>query len=228
MTVRTGILPAVFALSVLYLPTDAAAGHGSSIAALGVTPTLTVELTASTVTVHGVTHRGTAVIFAVLRLPQQHWSAYARHEYVVTDDDGDGIVQVKNVYVSPQSIWSAIDLTSGTSVIATPPGYELRRIDLPGKGLKRGISGQLDRIAAGRGFLEGLVVRPGQGAWGFTVGDGGQHDADGHVDGHVEVDPAMMWPVGKSPAAPKHLLPHDTLVLIDPFTMQLFSTEVQP
>jgi hypothetical protein len=230
MTMKTNafVVSAVLVFVASHLYAQPAVQRGSNVGSLKAPAPVTMDLTASTVTVHGVTPHGTAVIFAVVRLPQQHWIAYARREYIQTDDDGDGTVQVQNVYVAPQSIWCAIDLTTGASVVATPTGYELRRIDLPGNGVKRGIGGQLDRIEAAHAFLEGVVVRPGEGAWAFTAGDGGLHDADGQVNGRVEVDPALMRPIGASPAAPTHLLPHDTLILIDPFTMQLFSTEVQP
>ena len=187
-----------------------------------------VEVGISTVTVRGITPHGTVVIFAVIQQPQKHWTGYIRREFVLTDADGDGIVQATKLSIPGKSVWFAADIASGLSTVSGGRDETLRLMDLPGKGLARNLTGQSDHISVARGFVEGLVVRPGTGAWGFTAGDGGQHDVDGIVNGRVEVDPRQMWAIGNAPAAPDHLVAHDTLVIIDPNTMQLFASEVQP
>ncbi len=189
---------------------------------------LGVSAPSDSIKVTGITPHGTVVVLAVLQLPQKRGNAFARRQYLATDADGSGTVQINVGYTARAAIWCAIDLTTGLYFTTTSPGYEIRRIDLPGKGLKRGIDGQLSRIVAGHGFLEGIVVRPGVGAWRFSAGDGGRNDADGALNGRVEYDVARMSPIGASPPPPPHLLPHDTMILIDPFTMELFASAVTP
>jgi hypothetical protein len=182
----------------------------------------------ASISVSGITPYGKVVVLEILQLPQTRGRVISRREFLATDTDGSGTVRIDAGYAAKVAIWCAVDLTSGLYYTTTSPGYEVRRIDLPGRGVKRGISGQLPRVAAGHECLEGLVVRPAVGAWRFTVGDGGQSDADGSLNGRVEYDIEQMSPIGNSPPAPKQLLPHDTLILIDPFTMELFTSAVTP
>jgi hypothetical protein len=125
-----------------------------------------------------------------------------------------------NREVAPVSIWVAIDLATGKAALATPEGFPLNRIELPGRGAVPG-GGKPDWVEADRPFVELLVVRPGVGAWGGTLGDGGKGDDDGAYDGRLVASLARLRGLPGSPAAPERFSPKDVVVIIDPDRMDV-------
>ncbi len=170
----------------------------------------------------GLTPGGDVVWFGVAREIAERTATIVRHQEIATDDDGDGSVTFDLGRDVPfQSIWVAIDLTTGASAIAVPDGYPLREADLPVSEVRLGV-GEADRIEDSRGYLDILVVRPGVGAWSVTVGDGGPADADGAYDGHLAAATADMHDVSSGePGPPDHLGPNDVVVVVDPNAMEI-------
>jgi hypothetical protein len=191
---------------------------------------LTFETNAVVAT--GVPPGGQVVWFAVSREIAERTATLVRREEIATDDDKDGAVRFELDRPVPfQSIWVAVDLASGTAAMATPEGFPLRRVELPGRSTSRG-GGRPDWVEDDRGFVEILLVRPGRGAWGATVGDGGQADDDGAYDGRLMAPLDQMRGIGAAPpAAPEHFSPRDVVVVIDPNRMEVGLrqlVEVQP
>ena len=177
------------------------------------------------VTVSGLTPGGKVVWFSVAREIAERTATLVRREKIAADEDGDGAVTLELGRPVPfQSIWVAVDLATGASAVAVPEGYPLRLIELPGHSAGRGGGGQPDWVEDGRGFVEILLVRPGEGGgvWGATVGDGGEADDDGAYDGRLVVSLARLRGVGSiSLAAPERFSPRDVLVIIDPNRMEV-------
>ena len=73
---------------------------------------------------------------------------------------------------------------------------------LPAGAVGRGGGAAPDWLEDVRGYVEVLVVRPGEGAWAATVGDGGEGDDDGAYDGRLRASLAGMRGVGEKPAEP--------------------------
>ncbi|MDP9119863.1 MAG: hypothetical protein M3O15_00575, partial [Acidobacteriota bacterium] len=69
--------------------------------------------------------------------------------------------------------------------------------------------------------LEVLLVRPGQGVWGITVGDGGQNDEDGASDGHLQFSLDHLRPVARSASPPSRIAVQDLLIVVDPNRMEI-------
>jgi hypothetical protein len=188
-------------------------------APLAAQPAISFEPTA--VVASGISPGGQVAWFGVARESEDHAARIVRRETVATDDDRDGAVRLDLGREVPLvSIWVAVDLATGQAALATPEGFPLRRIALPGAGAVSGESGP-DRLELNRGYLELLVVRPGTGIWGATVGDGGEADDDGASDGRVTVALAHLRAGGTSPAAPQSFGPGDLLVAIDPNEMEV-------
>jgi hypothetical protein len=80
--------------------------------------------------------------------------------------------------------------------VAVPAGYPLRRIDLPSRATGH-TSGRPDWVEDDRGLVEVLLVRPGQGSWSATVGDGGAADDEA----------AALKALGIGKAGPKIRIP---------------------
>lgn len=193
-------------------------------APLAAQPAISFEPAA--VVASGMTPGGQMAWFGVARESKDHAATIVRRETVATDDDRDGAVRLDLGREVPLvSIWVAVDLATGKVAVATPEGFPLRRIALPGAGAVPGGTGP-DRLELNRGYLELLVVRPGSGVWGATVGDGGEADDDGAQDGRVSVALAHLRAGGTSPAAPQSLGPGDLLVAIDPNEMEVAVSQI--
>jgi hypothetical protein len=195
-------------------------------------PELKLAFETNAVVATGVPPGGQVVWFAVAREIAERSATLVRRERIAADDDKDGAVRFELGRPVPlQSIWVAVDLASGAAAVATPEGYPLRRIELPGRGTGHG-GGKPDWVEDDRGFVEILLVRPGQGAWGATVGDGGEADEDGAYDGRLMAPLDRMRGVGEAaPPPPEHFSPRDVVVVIDPNRMEVGLrqlVEVQP
>jgi hypothetical protein len=177
------------------------------------------------VTVDGIAPKGEVVWLSVAReVAPDDVATLVRRSDVLTDDDGDGRVRWDLDRAVPlRSIWVAVDLASGAIATATPEGYPLRRVSWRGIGLEN--SPHADRVADARSYAEVLLVRPGEGAWRMTVGDGSAEDDDGVADGRVAAALDDLRPLGRSAGAPARFGPRDVVVLIDPNRMELSVVE---
>ena len=136
---------------------------------------------------------GTRIVwFSVAReISRQSTTIVPRYE-IGADDDGDGAVRLELGQEVPlRSIWFAVDLATGETGVATPPGFPLLEVDLPGEA----IPAALNRLELQRRFAYLLLVRPGVGAWQLRVGDGGESDEDGEPDGTLRAALSSLTPV---------------------------------
>ena len=182
-----------------------------------------ITLQQRSITVSGLSSKGQAVGFVIAReIAEDDVATVVRRAQVLTDDDGDGKVGWSLDRDVPQrSIWVVVDLATGGVAAAAPEGYPLRRIDWRGVGLVRG-NPRADRVEDARSFAEVLLVRPGQGAWRLTVGDGSDLDDDGKPDGRLAAALDRLEPFpGTSAPPPDRFDPRDVVVLIDPNRMEL-------
>jgi len=172
--------------------------------------------------VSGVTAKGSAVVFGITReVADDDVTRIQRHLDVLADDDGDGVVSEDLGQPVPRrSMWVAIDLTNGTFDTAAPPSFRLLNVGWRGHGIEHRNDGR-DQVEDARPFAEILVVRPGVGAWIARLGDGSAGDADGKANGRIAAALDRMQPLGGSPAAPPLFAAGDTVLLLDPNTMEM-------
>lgn len=185
-------------------------------------PEITFEPEA--VVARGISPKGQVVWFGVAReIARQSTTIVPLHE-IGTDDDGDGAVRLELGREVPlRSIWFAVDLATGETALATPPGFPRLEADLPGEA----IPAALNRLALQRRFAYLLLVRPGEGAWQLRVGDGGESDEDGEPDGTLRAALSSLTPVAEGgPPPPEHFSPQDVLLIIDPERMESSSVRI--
>jgi hypothetical protein len=207
----------LLSLSLLLL----AAGSASA-APLGLAPR------GSGVTVSGLTPHGRAVVFGITREadPEDDVPTIQSRAEVLSDDDGDGIVQDDLGRPLPlRSIWAAVDLATGAVDSAAPSGFPLRKVAWRGRGLTEEPGGGA-AVEDQRPFAELLVVRPGAGAWTLRIGDGGPADADGAADGRLLAPFAAMTPLAGSPPPPQTFQDGDIVILLDPNTLEMTLAKV--
>ena len=166
----------------------------------------------------GITPKGQAVWFGVARqISRRSIDVVPRHA-IAADDDGDGAVRLELGQEVPlRSIWFAVDLATGVATVATPEGFPLLEMALPGNA----IPSVLNRLDLERRFAYLLLVRPGVGAWQLRIGDGGEADEDGQPDGTLRAALSSLAPVQEGgPPAPERFSPRDVLLVIDPDRME--------
>ncbi len=194
--------------------------------AQGVEPVPKISFQAHSVTVEGISSGGRVVWYSVAReVADDDVATIVRRSGVRMDEDGDGSVSWDLEGDVPlRSIWVAVDLATGRVAAAAPVGYPLRRVGWRGRGLGRDGGRAADRVEDVRTYADVLLVRPGEGAWRLTVGDGSDLDDDGAADGRLAVAIDRLRPVDGSAAevaAPARFGPKDVVVLFDPNRMEL-------
>jgi hypothetical protein len=188
-----------------------------------------VSLEGNAVKVTRVTPAGKVVFFGIARDGQGYSLRASSFEDVVEDTDKDGAVQLDLPRPVPfRSIWAAVDLTSGEYAIAFPEGFTPTVLNFPVAALHRHDNGQgkPDLLDDRRCAIEVLVVRPGQGAWRQSLGDGDPDDEDGAANGRIDWSVDKGRAVKNGPAAPADFDPGDVIVVMDPTRLELYATRL--
>ena len=210
-------LPLSLLLSLLFAGTVLAQGNPNPPAK----PDPALAFEESAVVASGMTPGRSVVWFGVERRIDAAYSGDVAQHYNVATAAADGTARLDLAQpVAPRSFWIAVDLDSGAVAAAGPDGYRLRRPQHFSH-LGQGQGAKADEILDERPFLMGLVVRPGEGAWAFTGGDGGPRDEDGKNDGHLRFALDKLDPLPGSPAAPAKLKGTDLWVVVDPMAMEI-------
>lgn len=186
----------------------------------------TLSFEPEAVVASGLAPGGRVALFSVAREAHPYVSRVVRREEILTDDDGDGVVQLElGGPVPVESVWMAIDLADGGLAVAAPEGTSFRELPFDPRVLRQEAPGIVRQLRDGRVYLEAFLVRPGAGAWGTTLGDGGETDDDATVDGAVQASLAALKPVGDTIGPPpESLAPGDVVALVDPNALVYFAT----
>jgi hypothetical protein len=197
----------------------AAAGQGNP----GTPPRQELKLAfeAQAVVASGLTPGKKVVWFGVEHRIDAELSRELVRRFDIASVGADGTARLSlNQPPATRSFWVAVDLKSGEFALAAPEGYRLRRPLKPSQ-LSAAAGAGADGILDERRYLVGLVVRPGEGAWSFAGGDGGDQDADGLSDGRVRFALDRLPPIAGSPAPPKKVNGADLWFVVDPLRMEI-------
>ena len=178
--------------------------------------------------VSGLTPGGEVVVAGAGRYRSAWQIEHLRVLEVRVDDDGDGSVTVELDQAIPlQSVWWAVDATTGDLAVATREGYTADRREAPAGALARGDRGEALLVVHGWPAANALVVRPGAGVWTVRAGDGALNDSDGAPNGVIQIPVAAFRPRAGT-AAPDldELLPGDVLVVVSPRRLAFYATRV--
>ena len=208
------VLPSSLLLSLLLAGTAFAQGNSGKL-----DPKIAFEDAA--VTANGLTPGKPVIWFGVEHAVDAAYSGDMTQHYSAGTAAADGTARLDlGRAPAPRSYWVAVDLTSGAFAVAAPDGSPFTKPKKPSRaGLGQG--DKPDELLDDRPFLMGLMVRPGEGAWAFTGGDGGPRDEDGKNDGHLRFALDRFDPLPGSPAAPAKLNGQDLWFVIDPLAMEI-------
>jgi len=184
---------------------------------------------AGAVSVEGLTPGGEAVLFGVARRALGYHQRVERVEEVLVAD-AEGVARLEMPEGVPvTAVWALVDLTTGELAAGPSPGFSRSVRPFPTAGL-RGRGGVPGRLSAALEGAQILYVRPGEGAWGTALLDGGVYDQDGADDGAFEVSLADLVAVGTSGTAvpPAEVAAGDLVVVVDSTDLDLFVLRVTP
>jgi hypothetical protein len=196
-----------------------------SAAASSAAPTITLQQ--GTLTIDGIAAGAEAVLLSVSRL-QQGWSTVVVPKWqILVDEDADGtITYAAETGVPAQSLWIAVDATTGELAAAWPSDAVVteRTIDLA-TALTAGATGTLSLFEMPLKDVVLALVRPGGGAWQAQGSDGGATDYGAPDDAAVTTELTLATPLGESPAF-DGVEPGDVLVGIGPKTLEFFAVQI--
>jgi hypothetical protein len=150
-----------------------------------------------------------------------------RQDGLFADSDGDGEVRISlSEAPPPKFVAVAVELSSGRFDVLTPEGSPAREVALPAHALLANPNDDLDRLKYQSSYLELLLVRPPDGVWRLTTGDGTPSDEGASSDGWVLTSPQFLQPVDGGIGPPDTYEAGDLLFGISPMTMEYFAARV--
>lgn len=202
-----------------FLPLAARAGEEPG----GSPVPLTLTVGEGGLTIQGATPDSEVSWFGVEREIDADFSIGRRSREGQTVAGPDGVAVVPLVPPpAGQAVWVVAEVGTGRYVAGTKDDYVLSWLPgekTPCRGeIGAGEAGE-DQLLDDREQIEGFMVRPGQGVWRFSGGDGGPDDADQAPDGRIHLVQAQFRPLGSAPAAPARIAAQDLWFVVDPMTL---------
>jgi hypothetical protein len=189
-------------------------------------PPFNATLLENRLTVNGVTPRGGVALLIVSRdESSERWPVVNEQHERLRDEDGDGVATFDFPAVPPQfTVVGVVDESDGRAVVVTP-GPDFGR--LPETAFAGDGAGRPLRFSSLSRFAHAMLVRPGKGVWTSALMDGSLDDVDGLADQRSTLEFRRMKQKDGGLQGPEHLLPHDTLVVIDTLNLKAFASTVR-
>lgn len=223
MSVRGHLAPLVVLLAT-FLASSARAAEAPS--------PLTVTPTAQGLHIGGVSRNGSIALVGRMREASREMLVRMTEVHELLLDSGTGAIDYDLGRPLPlRSIWAVVDVASGRYAVVTPPDFPRQELPFPPTVVKNTPAEDLDdQLLNDRFVIDMLWVHPGEnkqgGAWSARVADGGATDLDAKNDGKTLSGASQFRALGTSSTPPKKIKKGDILIMIDPFEMQFFATEV--
>lgn len=186
-----------------------------------------LSFTGAEMTVSGVTP-GCEVAYLGIARERRGWTTYrTRFAGQVVDQDLDGVISIEVPGGMPvASVWIAVELEDGETGVGAPGGSPRLAPEMLPAAVVGDAAGEAQGVRVSRELVRVFIVRPGQGSWDGSVGDGAAGDLDGTVDGGIDVDLGVMAPVEEEVPALAGLQGEDVVVVLDPRSLEIATTRV--
>jgi len=191
-------------------------------------PTLRFEAE-NTIVIENVTPFGTVAVFGISRSGLGvHATRFSSAKFLLHDKVGRG--EIRHSFGRPiaaRGIWAIVDTKTGAYSVTAQGGISVSAAaQVLGRSVKPRKSGDATMLDVALPWAEVMVVRPGQGVWIGTVADGGPVDGDGAVDGRMQVRADRLESIRTNrPARVDRIRRQDVVVIIDPMSLGLFSSD---
>ncbi|HEV7922813.1 MAG TPA: hypothetical protein VGR02_18660 [Thermoanaerobaculia bacterium] len=189
-------------------------------------PAITFE--AKGVTVTGLTPGGAAAMFMMSRQPDVYITRLKQDSAMLTGGK-DGTARYEaNYEVVQRSVWAVIDIESGQYAVACPSGdcAPLRRTLNTGTFFKNNAAGEPEGLDIPMEMADVFLVSPKSGVWHVMLGDGGEKDEDGLLDGKSRLSVEKFTGFHTDAAPPKKLKKGDLLLCFQPMNLHFAVIEV--
>lgn len=152
--------------------------------------------------------------FACIRERPTYYVEIVTRESVLQDDAKSGSVEWLIDKTFPlDSVWFAVDMTTGASGASGDPDHHAHRISLTIENFVRDGSGRITQLRAKADIVWFVVVRPGRGAWELLMSAAGPLDDDS-VDPSANVDVRhLRAAAGTNLPPPDHLTAQDVVFI---------------
>lgn len=159
---------------------------------------------------------GRILIVGYERVRGRYKETVARHRAYLSANDAGALTLTPRGGIASNSVWIGVDVHSGRYGVVSPGSAPLREIPLPEGSLKNDNNGQLKKLVSALPLAYFVLIRPGEGAWELTGGDGGKHDVDHSVDGKTELSLDDFQPLSDDLPEPKQFRKSDLLLVFSP------------
>lgn len=173
-----------------------------------------------------ITKGGDVVVFSIAREQVTYqWGHTIIWRDELTDTDGDGSVRFETPDdIEPNRLWVIVDQASGDFLVRRTDG-ESRHI-APGR-IKHNADSAGGTLVIQGSAAHVIVVRPGEDTWRDVVGDGGDADEDGQLNGATVIRAGKLKGFKKPDKKTDRFRPNDTVVVIDPMTLAVHAGRIE-
>jgi hypothetical protein len=213
-----------FLLVVMCLPLPATAGIETE--AKDTLAPLSMKVKDDELLVTGGHPNGKILIVGYARTSARYKVNFRRHRaYLTADDKGAASLKLDGGIV-PLSTWVGVDVQSGRYGVIIADESPGRQRSLPPGALKKS-NGKFSRLEAALPMAYVVAVRPGEGAWDASAGDGGPHDRGNGLDGRTELAVEDFQSVYEERPSPGEFRKGDLLLVFSPEQVTIFALRLE-
>jgi hypothetical protein len=161
---------------------------GAPASAARTTAPLEVSRLQRQIAVKNATPGATVLLVAHEQEVEYSSTIYTRSHYRATADEEGHANFILNRDAVQESLWVAIDTSTGSYGAVTGDGSLVRSGELAGSAIGKDNNGKNKKILAEFDYVYVLAVRPGLEEWEVTSADGGPFDDDGEANGRIRID----------------------------------------
>lgn len=191
-------------------------------------PPLSIGFEEKGVTAAGLTPGGNAALFMMSRQPDVFITRMRQRSAMLTGGaDGTARYQGADAVVS-SSVWAVVDIESGRYAVACPSGdcAPLQRTLSTASFFKNNAAGETEALDIPLEMVDVFLVSPKSGIWHAMIGDGGDRDEDGLLDGKARISVEKFTGFHTDAPPPKKLKKGDLLLCFQPMNLNFAVVEV--
>ncbi|MFL6245017.1 MAG: hypothetical protein ACJ74H_03260 [Thermoanaerobaculia bacterium] len=188
---------------------------------------LRMSLSADAIEIEHAAPGGTVLVIGYERIVRDFAPVYRRVQRErIADSNGSVSVPIGRP-IAPTSFWVAFDLETGGHGALGGSKHKLREGELPDAAFRKGSNGKKTKFSTAMDYVYVVAIRPRGGVWETTVGDGGESDDDGSLNGRIETDSGRFLKTKHARGDLSAFEEGDTVAMFVPHQMGYLVTRVK-